>query len=255
MAENNRIKTNVGDGPNIDPIADAKRVFEVLKNGGLAIIPVDVGYATASISQEALERGFNTKRRGAHKRHAMLGSWQLSQSIHDMPPDRERMAKLLVKDLNLPLGLVAPFRPDHPIIQKLGAETLERSSVEGTMAMLVNVGPLVEELARMSLESGLPIMGSSANLTGKGTKSRVEDIEPEIIEAADIVINYGKIKYSTPRTSSTMFDFKNLRLIRFGACYDVIKDVLERFYGMKLPVDPGKEALFSGHAIEAMNKY
>lgn len=26
--------------PNIDPIADAKRVFEVLCNGGIAIIPV-----------------------------------------------------------------------------------------------------------------------------------------------------------------------------------------------------------------------
>ena len=30
---------------NIDPKADAKRVFDVLSNGGLAIIPVDVGYA------------------------------------------------------------------------------------------------------------------------------------------------------------------------------------------------------------------
>ena len=42
--------------------------------------------------------------------------------------------------------------------------------MEGTLAMLVNVGPLVDELARLSLETGLPLMGSSANLTG--TKAR-----------------------------------------------------------------------------------
>ena len=256
MSDSNGTKpTQVGQGPNIDPIADAQRVFEVLKRGGLGIVPVDVGYATVAIETEAIERAFNTKKRGAHKRHAMLGSWELSQAVHVLPPDRHRMTKLLVHDLDLPLGLVAPFKEDHPIIQKLGKETLERSSVEGTLAMLVNVGPLIDELARLSLASGLPMMGSSANLTGKGTKSRVEDIEPEILEAADIVINYGKIKYSAPRTSSTMFDFKNMRLIRFGACYDVIKDAFQRFYGIELPEDPGKETLFSGHAIESMNKY
>ena len=100
------------------------------------------------------------------------------------------MCKLIVNDLNLPLGLVAPFKEDHPMIKKLGPETLARSSVEGTLAMLVNGGQLMDELARLSFESGRPIMGSSANLTGRGTKAFVEDIEPEIMSAADIIINY-----------------------------------------------------------------
>lgn len=165
------------------------------------------------------------------------------------------MCKLLVHDLNLPLGLVAPFKPDHPMIQKLGPETLARSSVEGTLAMLVNGGQLMDELARLSFESGRPIMGSSANLTGKGTKAFVEDIEPEILNAADLVINYGKMKYNSPRTSSTMINFKDVSLLRFGACYDVIKDALKRFYDVEFPEDPGKDVLFSGHALESANKY
>ena len=165
------------------------------------------------------------------------------------------MTKLLVHDLNLPLGLVAPFKEDHPMIQKLGAETLARSTMKGTLAMLVNGGQLMDEIARLSFEAGQPVMGSSANLTGKGTKAFVEDIEQEIIDAADIIINYGKMKYNSPRTSSTMIDFKDVRLLRFGACYDVIKDAFKRFYGIELPDDPGKDVLFSGHAIEAANKY
>jgi tRNA A37 threonylcarbamoyladenosine synthetase subunit TsaC/SUA5/YrdC len=243
------------DGPSIDPIADAKRVFNVLQQGGLAIVPVDVGYAVVAMHNEALERAFTTKQRKPHKRHAMMGSWATHQAIHVLPPQKARMAKLLVKDLNLPLGLIAPFKEDHPVIKKLGSETLARSSVEGTLAMLVNVGPLVEELTRLALEANVPIMGSSANMTGKGTKSLVADIEPEILAAADIVIDYGRMKYSYPRTSSTMFDFKSMRLIRFGACYDVIKDAFKRFYHIELPEDPGRDALFSGHAVEQQNQY
>ena len=172
-----------------------------------------------------------------------------------LPPREAQMCKLLVDDLNLPLGLVAPFKEDHAIIQKLGAETLARSSADGTLAMLVNGGKLQDRIAAMALQAGVPVMGSSANLTGKGTKSLVEDIEPEIVAAADVVINYGRMKYSIPRASSSMFDFKNMRLLRFGACYDVIQDVFKRFYGIELPHDPGKDVLFSGHAIESANKY
>lgn len=141
------------------------------------------------------------------------------------------------------------------MIQRLGAETLARSSIEGTLAMLVNGGQLMDEIARLALEAGIPIMGSSANLTGQGTKCLVEDIEPQILEAADVVVNYGRQKYNSPRTSSTMFDFANMRLLRYGACYDVIKDAFKRFYEIDLPEDPGKDVLFSGHAIESMNRY
>ena len=239
----------------IDISADAQRVFEVLLKGGLAIIPVDVGYAIIAMDEAALERSFNTKKRGSHKRHAMIGSYALHKEIHVLPQREASITKLLVHDLNLPFGLVAPFKPDHPMIQKLGPELLERSSMEGTLAMLVNGGALQDEIARLALEAGRPVMGSSANLTGKGTKAVVEEIEPEILHAADVVINYGRIKYGTVRTSSTMYDFKNMRLIRYGACYDVVQDAFKRFYSIALPEDPGKEALFSGHAIDSANKY
>lgn len=165
------------------------------------------------------------------------------------------MVKLFLEDLDIPLGVIAPYKEDHPLIQKLGPELLARSSMEGTLAMLCNAGPVLDELARLSLEAGLPCMGSSANLTGKGTKSLVEDIEPEILQAADIVINYGKMKYSNPRHSSSMYDFKHMRLLRFGACYDVMKDAFSRWYGIELPEDPGRDVLFSGNVLEEQNRY
>lgn len=90
-------------------------------------------------------------------------------------------------------------------------------------------------------------MGSSANLTGMGTKGGVEDIEKEVFEAADIIIDYGRQGFNHPRPSSTMVDFQKMEVARIGACYDVIQDAFHRFYGITLPHDPGRKVLLPGH--------
>lgn len=239
----------------IDIPGDALRVFEVLKAGGVAIIPSNVGYGIVAINPEALQRVFATKQRKAHKKHAMIGSYALHRQIHLLPPREAGMVKLLTVDLDLPFGVVAPFRADHPIIQGLGAEVLAQSTADNTLSMLVNGGQFQEELSRLATEAGLPLMGSSANLTGKGAKTVVEDIEQEVRQIADIIIDYGRQKFDHPRPSSTMFDFKRMQLVRFGACYNVIQDAFQRFYGIELPDDPGREVSFSGHLREGGDRY
>ena len=42
---------------------DARRAFNVLKGGGIAVIPMDVGYTCAGGSRDALQKIFNTKKR------------------------------------------------------------------------------------------------------------------------------------------------------------------------------------------------
>ncbi|CAP78999.1 hypothetical protein E8E15_004144 [Penicillium rubens] len=227
------------------PKEDARAVFEILKRGGIAILPMSVGYGITAIDPDALDRIFRTKQRQPHKRHAMVGSYFLHRDIHILPPKEVGMVKLLTVDLDLPLGIVAPYRSDHPIIQKLPPRLLAQSVVEGTLAMLVNGGALLEELSRLAALEQLPLMGSSANITGKGAKTVVEDIEPEILEVADIVIDYGRQKFHHPRVSSTMIDFRTIKVVRYGACYDVIQDALRRFYGIELPDDPATSILQS----------
>lgn len=230
----------------ISPKKDAQYVFQVLENGGIAIIPSNVGYGIVAIDPEAVRRIYVAKRRQPHKRHAMIGSYDLHKQIHNLSTRKEEIVKLLTVDLDLPVGVV-PYRPDHPIIQKIPQDLLEEISIEGTMAMLVNRGELQEKLSKLTTNAELPLLGSSANLTGTGTKVALEEIEPEIRAAVDIVIDYGRQKYSHPRPSSTMIDFNKLRVLRFGACYHVIQDVFSRFYSICLPTDPGRDVLFSGH--------
>ncbi|KAJ5097849.1 hypothetical protein N7532_004850 [Penicillium argentinense] len=233
----------------VSPREDAQKVFQVLRAGGIAILPLNVGYGIVAADPNALNRIFTVKKRRQHKRHAMIGSFTLHREIHSLPQYEADMVKLLTVDLDLPLGVVAPYRADHPMMKRLGPNTLLQSTIGDTLAMLVNGGQLQEELSQLAFQAGLAILGSSANLTGTGAKILVDDIEPEIKASADIIIDYGRQKYSNPHPSSTMIDFKNRRLLRIGACYDVIQDALLKFFGIDLPDDPGRHVSFPGHTI------
>ena len=80
--------------PRLDIAGDARRICDVLRRGGIAICPNTVGYGIWTGSKEGAQRVFDTKQRGGHKRHA----------------------------------LIAPFRPELPLMQKLNAESLKTRS-------------------------------------------------------------------------------------------------------------------------------
>ncbi|EXJ69245.1 uncharacterized protein A1O5_07281 [Cladophialophora psammophila CBS 110553] len=232
-----------------DVKTDARRVFEVISAGGIAIIPSSMGYALASSTTEALEKMFKTKRRGAQKRHAMGGNFALHQELHVMRPEHEEIVRCLTQDFDLPLAVIAKYDQDHPMFKHIDQPTMEALTVDGTLAMLINGGALQDELANLMREAKLPLLGSSANISGTGTKYVVQDINPEILDIADIVIDYGLVKFGYHGRSSTMIDFSGPKpeIVRIGVCYDVIKDHLKRFWDIEIPPDPGMSALPSGH--------
>ncbi len=230
-----------------DIAGEARRTADILAKGGVAIVPADVGYGLMASNGEAMLRMFNTKRRGAHKRHAMVGSWELHDELHIMTPRTEDMVNAITKDFDLPLGVISHYRPDHPVLRNLDMATLEASSVEGTMSLLLNAGTFVEELISITHAMNVPVMGSSANLTGTGTKFVVEDIQQEVRDIADITVDLGRGKYYHYRRSSTLIDFTRMEVVRIGVAYELISDIMSRYFGVDLPADPGIDALPSGH--------
>jgi tRNA A37 threonylcarbamoyladenosine synthetase subunit TsaC/SUA5/YrdC len=96
---------------------DARKVFDVLKKGGAAIVPMNVGYGIIAADSDALARIFHAKKRKPYKRHAMIGSYSLHCDIHVLPSREAKIVKLLTVDLDLPIGVVAPYRTDHPMIR------------------------------------------------------------------------------------------------------------------------------------------
>ena len=148
--------------------ADARRVFEVIRAGGIAITPSSMGYALASSTTEALEKMFTTKRRGAHKRHAMGGNYALHKELHVMQPEHAEIVRCLTQDFDLPLAVIAKYDSNHPMFKHIDQSTLEALTVDGTLAMLINGGAIQDELTNLMMEAQLPLLGSSANISGTG---------------------------------------------------------------------------------------
>ena len=72
-----------------DIVADARRVFDIVQDGGIAIFPNDVGYSIMGSTPGALRRIFETKRRGGYRRHASLCDGETRRELH-LLGDREQ---------------------------------------------------------------------------------------------------------------------------------------------------------------------
>ena len=236
--------------PTLDIAGDARRIIDVVKNGGIALVPQHTGYAMCGASMEPLRKIFDTKQRGGHKRNAMAADLETQRDMMTLGKREQEMVEAIVLDYDLPLGVIGPFRADHPLLMKLGDDALKASSAGGTIGNLLNTGPLHRELTRLSREELVPLFGSSANISGTGSRFRLEDVQPELHEIADIRIDHGLCRYHMYGRSGTLINFQTMHVIRFGACYDLIADVLKRWFRVELPRDPGMAALPSGHVNE-----
>jgi tRNA A37 threonylcarbamoyladenosine synthetase subunit TsaC/SUA5/YrdC len=215
--------------------ADAQRAFHVLRGGGIAILPMDVGYSLIGGSGPALRKIFDTKRRAASKLNAMVANFDIANSVYKLSPRAKDVIECITVEYDLPLGAVAPCHLDHPMLAKLDAQTLHASTKDGTLVMLLNAGKFHAEVTRLSWQGQFPLFGSSANLSMSGTKFDGDLIESEIRSIADIFVHYGLMKYHPWRQSSTLLNVETFEVVRFGSCYENIADILKRHFKVSLP--------------------
>ncbi len=221
-----------------DAGADAKRVYDVLADGGIGIVPTDVGYVILGIASAAIRKIFEVKRRKPEKLNAMCGCAEMHRDLHVLSNDRRAVVSAIVDSCDLPMGTVAPGRMEHPALAGLDPDVLDQTTDNGTIAMLLNAGPILDTLARIAFAEDRLVIGSSANVSLRGVKFRAGDIEPEIRAAADIVVDYGLARWNGYGKSSTMINVDTMSVVRYGSCFDLIDDVLHRHFDIALPPDP-----------------
>ena len=217
---------------------DAKRAMDVILGGGIAIIPSYVGYVILGATTEAINKTIEVKERGPSKLNAVIGCASMHAALHVLEGRNREIVRTITQGYDLPMGTVAPADLNHPMMKNLDTEVFERTTLGGTIAMLLNAGPLMDAMADLSFEAGQLVVGSSANLSLHGTKFRAQDIEPQVLNAADIVIDYGLMRWANYGRSSTMVNVHDFSVVRYGSCLDLINDVLQRHYDFKLPPEP-----------------
>ncbi len=227
----------------LDIQGDAEKVFDTIENGGIAILQLNVAYLICGNKGDAIARIFEAKGRTFEKPNGMLANMAIFEQLLITSDRAKEVVSAVTQDFDLPLSVVAPFRADAPLLAGLDPFAIERSTKAGTQDILINAGPLANRLAEMSLERGTPVLGSSANKSETGSKFRAEDIDPEVRDAADLIIDYGLCRYhNAVGTSSTIIDLQNFEVLRWGVCFDQISDILSRFFKIELPPNPYKTA-------------
>lgn len=242
------METNMaGSAPQIIPLPgefpdvkrDAAKAFQILKAGGVVITPTDVGYGMMAASVEAIERAFEAKQRRAGHSLGIIGTYDLHVKLHDLPPEKYRITRTFSEDMGMTIAVVAKMKADiENLLPQHLLPSLDKMTKNGTLGIAICEGPFQRELGRLNEEAGQIMIGSSANLTGQGQKFQVQDIEPEVLQAADLVVDYGRQKWHLYGRAGTTIDLDSERVLRIGANYEVIGEKLTDWFGWSVPEDP-----------------
>jgi tRNA A37 threonylcarbamoyladenosine synthetase subunit TsaC/SUA5/YrdC len=222
-----------------DVKADASRVYEVLRRGGVAIVPYDIAYTMQSATDDALRRAYAAKQRSYDRASGIVGNGDIQEAVHILSDRDRRIIRSIAQDHNLPFSVIAPFRAEHPFMKALTPFLLQMGTKDGTVNFLLNAGPLRDEIAALSWEDRFPILASTANRSMRGTKYRLQDIEPEVVAAADITLDYGTARHAHPKgLSSTQIDFRTMKVVRWGLFFDRIAEIMRDEFGVMLEARP-----------------
>jgi L-threonylcarbamoyladenylate synthase len=166
-------------------------VVAVLEAGGLVVLPTDTVYGLCAAPQNAAAVArINELKERAEQPIALVAA-SVQALIECVPELSGRWQKLLEALLPGPYTLVLP-NPERrlPWLSPGREETIG-----------VRV-PELPEPARELLEQFGAVAGTSANRHGEPDARRVEEIPPEIRDAAGAVLDAGEL----PGTSSTVID-------------------------------------------------
>ena len=219
-----------GNVPNVS--RDAQQVYEILKSGGVVVVPTDVGYALMTSSQAGIQKIFTAKGRRQGHNLGIIGTYQQHREIHVLPESKFEFTRVLTEDMGMIVGIIAKYNPTNPRLATLDKATLAQVTRGDTVSIAIPEGPLLRELGRLcDADPQGPLMfASSANLTGQGQRFRVEDIEPSVLEHADLVVDYGLQKWHTYGCGAVNFDVENMKVTRAGAGWEVFKDRAKRWF-------------------------
>ena len=186
-----------------------------LARGGVVVYPTDTiyGLGADATNPDAVRRVFEIKGRDASAPlPALVNEVRMVEEFADELP---RLAKFLAgRFWNGALTIIVRARR----LRHLGSDKV------GFRAPAHEVPLRIIELL------GAPIVGTSANISGRGGASEPREIERQLGDAVDLIIDCGPAKRAVP---STVIDVTQQPpvIVREGA---IPREALERALGMKV---------------------
>lgn len=177
----------------LDPVrpdpASITRAGDILRNNGTVIFPTQClyGIGARALDEKTVEKVFQIKQRPLNNPILVLIPDEsfLKDLVKSIPESAEKLMKVF-----WPGGLTLIFEAKDEIPKLLTAGT-------GKLGIRVPSHPAAKALVE---DSGFPITGTSANLSGCPGCDRVGLIDPSVIENSDLILDSGVLKGGTGST-------------------------------------------------------
>jgi L-threonylcarbamoyladenylate synthase len=187
-------------------LSDHDAAFEAalaaIKAGGIVIYPTDTLYGAGcdATNAQAVERLRALKRRGAEKPMSIIVSdFAMLARICPISPAQEKILHALLPG---PYTFILPLK--------------RRLPVSGAPEAGVRV-PEHAFMRAVSKAAGVPIVSTSANLSGEKDAADLPSVSREILSGCDLAIDGGRCKYAQ---GSTVMDLIRMEVLRKGAIRD-----------------------------------
>ena len=95
-------------------LKDAKNVFNILKNGGIAIVYMRNAYAIISGTDKALKKVYKSKKRDLKRPSGMVAYSKTHETMHVLDKNKKTIIKKFSKRYDLPISIIAPYKKNHP---------------------------------------------------------------------------------------------------------------------------------------------
>ena len=174
---------------------DIRRAVEVLRRGGLIVYPTDTvwGIGCDATSPEAVRKVFSLKRRADAKALiTLVGSeGQLERTVAEVP----EVAWQLIEYAGKPITIVY----DSPSAAAGLAPELQ--APDGSIGVRLTREEFSAALCRAF---GMPLVSTSANVSGEPTPMCFAQISSDIIDGADYVCESRRDEAPAPAASTVM---------------------------------------------------
>lgn len=193
-------------------MSDLDRAARAVRQGDLVVYPTETVYGLGSdaLDSDAVERVFAAKGRD-RSNPISLAVPSIEASLEYVRAS-ERERRFMETFLPGPVTVLCRRRDGVPDVLTAGRERVG-----------VRVPDSERALELLEAVAPTPITATSANVSGRPSARRVADLDPEIREAAAVVLDGGE----TPGTESTVVDVSTGTVHRRGALADEIDRWLE----------------------------
>ena len=190
---------------------DKDKLLNVLKNGGIAIIPTDTTYGIVcdALNEEAVKKVYYAKKRDFNKPLIIL--------VSDI-----EMLKKYTKDLNdLEIKIIEKYMPNKLSMLLKKNDLISDLVIASSNLVGIRI-PDSKELRDFISILNSPIVASSANISGSDIVTNLDNLEEELKSKIDYIYNGGIID----SVASTIIKVENnkIKFIREGILTNQIKE-------------------------------